>query len=67
MSRFIPKRGIGPALDEAAWRVRRQRVIAIRRKHWDRLGDTRHQRIDNALFEEMQKINAQIVTGAISL
>jgi len=61
VSLFVPKCGIGPAVDEAAWRVRRQRVIAIRRKHWDRLGDTRHQRIDNALFEEMQRINAIIV------
>jgi hypothetical protein len=66
MSLFVPKRGLRPGLDEAVLRVRRQRVIDIRRKHWDRLGETRHEKLDNALFDEMQKINAQIVKGAFS-
>ena len=50
MSRFVPKRGIGPACEEAWARNRRDRIAAIRRRYWDRLATVGHQRLDNALW-----------------
>ena len=52
MTTFTPKRGIGPALDEAARRCRAQRIADIRRRHYDRLGEVRHARLDGALWGE---------------
>ena len=47
---FIPKRGIGPACDEARRRTRARRIAEIRVRHFDRLGEIRHARMDNALW-----------------
>lgn len=63
MSRFVPKRGIGAACQEAARQWRLRRVIGMRRRHWDRLGEVRHQRVDNALFGEMQRLNGVTIMG----
>ena len=58
MSRFTPLRGIGPACREAARRTRLARVTDIRRRHYDRLGERRHQRLDMALYRELKRLQA---------
>jgi hypothetical protein len=51
-ARFTPKRGIGPACEQAWANNRRDRIAAIRRRYWDRLASVGHQRLDNALWHE---------------
>jgi hypothetical protein len=59
MSRFVPLRGIGPACREAARRVRIDRVCQIYHKHWARLSELRHERLDNWLHGELKRLQAQ--------
>ena len=59
MSRFTPKRGIGDACREAARRVRLDRVCQIYHKHWARLGEWHHQRLDMALYNELKRLQAK--------
>ena len=59
MSRFTPKRGIGPACREAARRVRLDRVNGITRRHYGRLSELRHERMDNWLYGELKRLQAK--------
>jgi hypothetical protein len=59
MSRFTPLRGIGPACREAARRTRLARVAYIRARRWDRLAELRHERLDNWLYNEVKRLQAQ--------
>ena len=63
MSGFVPKKGIGAACAEAARRTRLARVLDIRKRHWDRLGAWRHNKLDNALYREIKRLNSQTITG----
>ena len=58
MSRFTPKRGIGPACDEAARRTRLARVERIRMRYCERLAELRHERLDNWLYNELKRLQA---------
>ena len=59
MSRFTPKRGIGPACREAARRTRLARVEYIRARYYGRLSELRHERFDNWLHGELKRLQAQ--------
>ena len=61
MSRFTPLRGIGPACREAARKTRLARVEYIRARHWDRLAELHHQRLDMALYNEAKRLQASEV------
>jgi hypothetical protein len=50
MSRFVPVRGLGPALDLCRDLCRLERVRSIRRRHGDRLWTERHAALDGALW-----------------
>jgi adenylosuccinate synthase len=59
LSRFTPKRGIGPACEEAHRRNRAQRIADIRRRHFDRLGEWRHNALDMALWQAQRATQAE--------
>ena len=59
MSRFTPKRGIGPACREAARKTRLERVEYIRAHYFARLGEWRHERLDNWLYNESKRLRAK--------
>ena len=61
MSRFTPKRGIGPACREAARKTRLARVEHIRMRHCERLSELRHERLDNWLYGELKRLQASEV------
>ena len=58
MSRFTPLRGIGPACREAARKTRLARVCQIYGRHWERLSELRHERLDNWLHCELKRLQA---------
>ena len=59
MSRFTPKRGIGDACREAARKTRLARVAYIRARHYGRLAELRHERLDNWLHGELKRLQAK--------
>ena len=45
---------IGDICRDAAMLIRAERIQAIRARHWDRLAEARHERLDNALWEAVR-------------
>jgi hypothetical protein len=56
MSRFTPKRGIGRACELAGATYRYARITFLYGRHYDRLGELRHERIDNWLHGEGRRL-----------
>ena len=56
MSRFTPKRSIGPACEQAVAAHRFHRIQRIYVRHIDRLAEPRHERLDNALYAEGRRL-----------
>jgi hypothetical protein len=56
MSRFTPKRGIGRACELAGAMSRYARITLLYGRHYDRLKELRHERLDNALHGEGRRL-----------